>query len=163
MLEGLWGCVAGVAKPDRLLEDVARGTRTSRGNWGSTPEVAADPNWARWRQLNTSPNTCQHGCRDSASSYALSEATQHVDCSINSKMKTWALQLVVSEAGSGQGVGSVEDTTTSRETGDCLSSSQIHLLLLRSPCSTTATAFLRRTRSQLPSTKCLVSSQIYLL
>ena len=32
MLEGVWGWVVGVAMPDRLLEDVARETRTS---WGS--------------------------------------------------------------------------------------------------------------------------------
>lgn len=43
MLEGWWGPDEGVAMPDRLLEDVALGTRTSWGSWGSTPEAAADP------------------------------------------------------------------------------------------------------------------------
>ena len=43
MLEGGWRREEGVTMLDRLLEDVALGTRTSWGSWGSTPEAAADP------------------------------------------------------------------------------------------------------------------------
>ena len=63
MLEAQWWRGVGsegVARAERLPEELAVGTLTSWGSWGSRPPVAADPNWALCRQLNTSPKTCAH-------------------------------------------------------------------------------------------------------